>query len=387
MNFKTLCEELGLHPECHDIKKLRILEKWCDENVSQDIRFIGSVSERYNDYLELARIYLDEFLPKIPPALDVCVPEFDGRNTIQEAAFSGLDRILSALAPTGDCLNKPNPQTMTPLHIAAIEGRFHTLSVLLSLGADANLANKRMQLPIFSTLVMPVLYESDLKENKIKMFKLLKDKLPGSVKRQDNNGDTVLHLMAAHGFSDLMVELLRSNAELVYINNQHRHYPVHTAILNNQAECVHLLLQQKDVVTLADSNGWVALHYAARYSGKDIVALCCDATQNLNYLDESGRTPIMLAAEVANIAAMEALIQRGARVDITDEAGYSVLHHAAKGGNLDAVSWLLEHTTIDINAQDHHHHTALSISAESGNDKMRDLLLAKGAIPERGLAF
>jgi ankyrin repeat protein len=384
MNFKTLCETLELPSACTDEKTLHTIAKWCDDNVSQDLRFEkGTVSERYNNYLELARIYLDEILPRIPSELGAGVPAFDGRNAVQEAAFSGLDRMLSSLRPTGDVLNTPNQDTMTPLHGAAIMGHFHTLSELLSLGANPSIANQYKQLPIFSSLGLPVLHEGDLKENKMKIFRLLKEKAPESVKLQDDNGDTVLHEMAAHGFSALITELLQTNPELAEIKNYHTHYPVHTAILNGQTDGVRLLLQQKGGETLADSHGWVALHYAARAGGKDIMTLCCDATPDLNCRDESGRTPLMLAAEVANIAAMAELIQRGARVDLSDAAGYTVLHHAAKGGNLRAVSWLLDNITVDINAQANRHQTALSISQEHGNDEIRNLLLAKGATPDR----
>ena len=385
MKFIELCKELGLSTDYKDEKMLPVIAQWCNENVSQDLRFHGDMKEVYRNYMELATIYLDEFLPLLPREIDQCIPEFDGRNTVQEAAYSGLDRILSSLAPAGDILNQPNAATMTPLHIAAISGNFYTLSVLLSLGADANKTNKHRQLPIFSSLVLPIVYEDNLKENKIKIFRLLKESNPASVMQQDSSGDTVLHLMAVHGLLTLMTELLQTNPGLVYISNNHTHYPVHTAILNNQAECIRLLLQERDVATLADSNGWVPLHYAARYSGQDIVFLCCDVSTNLNLPDDAGRTPFMLAAEGANTAAMEALIARGALVTVTDTEGCTALHNAVKSGNVGAVSWLLEHTVIDVNAQDLNHQTALSLCEKDGNDPIKELLLAKGAVSDRAL--
>ena len=380
MKFITLCTNIGLDAEYADASHLHTLEQWCDENVSQDLRFHGGKTEQYQNYMELARIYLDEFCPKLPRELDTCVTEFDGRNTIQEAAYSGLDRLLSSLAPTGDILNKANSKSMTPLHIAAISGHFHTISVLLSLGADAAIANKHQQLPIFSALILPVIYEDELKENKIKIFRLLKDKAPETVKLQDKNNDTVLLLMAIHGFSTLMSELLQTNGALAFITNNHTHYPIHTAILNNQAESALLLLQQKDVAILKDSKGWVALHYAAHYSGRDMVALCCDFTTDLNLQDCMGKTPLLLAAEAANIDAMDTLVQRGARVDLTDAEGRTALHLAVKSEDVAAVSWLLDHTTIDVNAHDTQHQTPLSLCAESVHAQIGDLLLARGAI-------
>ena len=93
----------------------------------------------------------------------------------------------------------------------------------------------------------------------------------------------------------------------------------------------------------------------------------------------------MLAAEGANTAAMEALIARGALVTVTDTEGCTALHNAVKSGNVGAVSWLLEHTVIDVNAQDLNHQTALSLCEKDGNDPIKELLLAKGAVSDRAL--
>lgn len=380
MKFTELCKKLGLNATYTDTSQLDALKKWCYDNVSQDLHFNQSNPEQYQNYMDLAKTYLDEFLPKRPTKLETCITEFEGRNMIQEIAYSGLDRLLSSLKPSDHVLNMKDSMSMTPLHLAAISGHFYTVSVLLSLGANPTIANKSQQLPIFSALILPIIYEDELKKNKIKIFQLLKDKAPNTVEQQDKNNNTVLHLMATHGFSTLITELLKTNGELAFIKNNHTHYPIHTAILNHQDQSIRLLLQQKNVATLKDSQGWTALHYAAQYSKKDIVIFCCDFYPDLNLRDTTGKTPLLLAAEAANIDAMDALIQRGSRVDLTDATGQTALHLAVKSDNIDAVSWLLDHTAIDVNAPNIDHQTAFSLCAESGNSQIGDLLLARGAI-------
>jgi len=372
MNFTTLCKQLELETEYRNFSQLQKLEQWCGENISQDLRFSGSETVQYQKYFALARIYLDTFCSRIPK-------ELSQMDAIYEAAHKGYDRYLFNLKPSHDMLNKANLYSFTPLHIAAIYGNFHTVSTLLSLGADATIANKHQQLPIFSSLMLPVICENPLKANRIKSFELLRDALPQTLLGQDSNGDTVLHLMTIHGLSDLVEDVLKTNNELAYIANNQTHYPIHTAILNNHAQCAGKLLQAKGVSILKDSKDRAALHYAARYRGKDMVALCCEFTPDLNLRDIMGKTPLLMAAGKANLEAMEILVQRGARADLTDTQGQTVLHFAVKSGDVRAVLWVLDHLAIDINVHDKHHQSPLSLCDEY-HKEVHDLLIEKGAI-------
>ncbi|KTD54692.1 ankyrin repeat domain-containing protein [Legionella quateirensis] len=381
MNLETLCEQLGVNSTSSEEHKLHLLESWCLEHVSTDMRMnTGTINERYTQYLELAQNYLEHFAPYIPQNLNIPVPEFEGKTTIEAASYFGLDRVLVSLAPSSELVNTPNSFGLTPLHIAAIEGNFNTAHTLLNLGADPAKRNNQLQMPVFNALQLPVLYEDELRENKIKIYRLLKETAPETVNNQDSNGDTVLQKMAIHNFSSLMNEVLSTNPNLAYIKNNHSHYPIHTSILNNTIICAGILLRDKEMAQVADSKGRVPLHYAARYSGADMVALCSEASTIIDPVDFEGKTPFMLAAEVGNLAAMQALLDHGANVQLTDNQGYTALHLAVYQRAKSAVRWLLEHTKIDVNAVDPHHQTALSMSERAGTDELSELLLNSGAI-------
>ncbi|HHF7359572.1 TPA: ankyrin repeat domain-containing protein [Legionella feeleii] len=380
MEFNALYEELGLNSKQSDEERVQILAQWCYEKVSRDIRFTDKLEENYDNYEELATDYLEEFLINIPQDLGKEVDAFEGRNTIQAAAFLGLDQVIASLNPQRDLLNKPDAQGNTPLHIAALAGHFYTVSVLLDLGAAFDNANKQSQLPIFSALVMPMLYEDDLKEKKIRIFRLLREKSPKTLGHQDIGGDTVLQLMAIHDFSTLLAEVLKTNPELALIKNNYFCYPIHTAILNNKTDCVRILIAMKQAATLADSKGRLALHYAARYSNKAITILCCEASEDLNVLDGRGRTAIMLAAQAGNNAALNVLVDKGADVHAIDSEGYSALHYAVLAGHLETVRWLLANTTIDINAPDSKQQTPLALCNTPEKIQIKNLLLERGAI-------
>ncbi|MBL7480613.1 ankyrin repeat domain-containing protein [Legionella bononiensis] len=381
MNFETLCEQLGVNSTSSEEYKLKLLEPWCLKHVSTDMRMnTGTINERYTQYMELAQNYLEHFAPYIPQDLNKPVPEFDDKTTIEAAAYFGLDRVLLALNPSPELINTPNSVGLTPLHIAAIEGNFHTVQTLLNLGADPAQKNKQLQMPVFNALQLPMLYDDELRESKIKIYRLLKETAPETLNNQDSNGDTVLQKMAIHNFSSLMNDLLSTNANLAYIKNNHSQYPIHTALLNNTIICAGILLRDKEMAKVADNKGRIALHYAARYSGADMVALCSDASSGLDPVDFEGKTPFMLAAEVGNLPAMQALLDRGANVELTDNQGKTALHLAVYQRVKSAVRWLLEHTKVDVNAVDTHHQTALSMSERAGTNEISELLLNRGAI-------
>ena len=191
---------------------------------------------------------------------------------------------------------------------------------------------------------------------------------------QDQSGDTVLHQLALHHFPSLLDDLLATHSELAYIKNNHSHYPIHTAVLNNQLPNIQLLLAVNDGPMLADNHGWTALHYAARRSKPEILDYCCQITPNIDLLDNKGQSPLMLAAALGNLSAMIKLIEHGANVNIVDKYGLTVLHHAVESGNENVVGWLLENTTVDIHAKDYRNKTALQYTEHTRHDGIKGLL-------------
>lgn len=383
MNIETLSEFLGLDSMSSDEEKLRILERWCFEKISTDLCFSTEpLEEQYSGYLQLAEFYLDDFVPYIPQDLNQPVPEFDGKTTLEVVAASGMDRVLVSLTPSRELINTPNAFGMTLLHRAAIEGNSNTVVSLVNLGADPRKPNKQGQLPVFSALVLPMVYEDEVKESKIKIYQFLKETAPDTLNQLDENGDSVLQMMAINDFTTLMEGVLRSNNALAYKANNHSHFPVHTAILNNNLESVRILLKENDMTNAADSKKRLPIHYAARYGGEEMLALCFDASSNIDPLDIQGKTPFMLAAEGGNESTMQALILRGANVNLTDAEGETALHLAVNNRDINTVLWLLDKTNIDVNAKDRSHQTALSICERMGNDDLSELLISRGATPD-----
>lgn len=64
--------------------------------------------------------------------------------------------------------------------------------------------------------------------------------------------------------------------------------------------------------------------------------------------------------------------------DALDRLGMSALHYAALGRNENIMKMLLK-SRCNVNVRDHHDATPLHVAANSGNEVMKDLLIASGA--------
>lgn len=384
MKYNELVAQLNLNTDILTTEKLDRLQLWCNENISRDIQFTGD--NIYEDYQNLAAFFLDEVLPVISKNISVNHEELDGLNAIQFAASTGFDQWILTLSPNNKAVNTPNTYLMTPLHMAALEGYYHTVKALCDLEANPKAENKNKQLPIFSALMLPIDGDEALKARKSRIFKYLKSKAPETLEHQDNSGNTVLHLIATYGYESLIEEVLRSVPKLFRIQNNHSRYPIHTAILDNQIECVRAFLSVPNIEQLTDSSGETALHYAAKYGSKEMIALCITAFKKIDIPDDIGKTPLMAAAESGNVKAMEALITAGADATLTDNDGNTLLHYAVHYNLIGPTDWILNNLSIiDVNAQNNPGQTALKICEDRLDDDKSILLKQHGAT--NGITF
>lgn len=177
MNFDLLCLEIGVSMDQPLSKKLELLQGWFQKNISTELHLSGSENEQFEQYKQATEFYLDFVLPETTHDMSKPNQNFHGDNLVSFLSYMGFDRVLHSLKIDKALLNTKNSNGLTPLHLAALEGNINTVHMLLSLGADPCILNKQKQYPLFSALILPILYEDELRQNKIKIFSLLKEKV------------------------------------------------------------------------------------------------------------------------------------------------------------------------------------------------------------------
>jgi len=194
--------------------------------------------------------------------------------------------------------SSPNPDMMneTPLHAAAAMGLKTIAIKLLEMGARVDAMNDVMETP------------------------LIKACLHGKI--------NMVELLLANGAN------INATASGAFCNMG----PLHIAAATENPAMVEVLLRNPSVdVNLAGHFGRSSLHEAFYTSvahpsiSEELVYALLDAAADVNAQDVDGRTPVMLAAKAGMLSVVRQMIERGADVLITDNAGDTVYDYAVMG--------------------------------------------------------
>ncbi len=140
------------------------------------------------------------------------------------------------------------------------------------------------------------------------------------------------------------------------------------------------LLARQDIdVDRKSRYGETALGRAARQYYHSAAQLLLDAKADCNVANDEGATPLSSAAGKGNEAGMELLLKRpGIELNTASQKGETALHRAAEAGHTKCVKLLLE-KGAKVEISDKHGKTALSVAAAKGHKVIAKVLLKHGA--------
>lgn len=144
---------------------------------------------------------------------------------------------------------------------------------------------------------------------------------------------------------------------------------------------------------LKDFHNGTCLHLISNFGTLSMAYLILSRANShtfVNLMDKEMRTPIMYSVAGKKHDILKLLCQSGADVTLKGPDGMTVLHLAAKSGNITATQIILENyrqiATISklqkfINTTDEGHWTALVWAAENGHSEIVNYLISLGADP------
>lgn len=148
------------------------------------------------------------------------------------------------------------------------------------------------------------------------------------------------------------------------------------AIIRDDVGALRRLLDQGMDPNSRDPKGQPALAVAIRReSPRALQMLLARPEIDVNALNGSGESALMLAAIAGDVDACRTLIERGAQID---KPGWTPLHYAASGVEPRTVRLLLDHGAR-IDAEAPNGSTPLMLAAQHGPEASIELLLARGA--------
>jgi ankyrin repeat protein len=126
----------------------------------------------------------------------------------------------------------------------------------------------------------------------------------------------------------------------------------------------------------------VSLHEAVKRGDLTSVSRIIASGADLKEPDNSGLTPLVLAALEGKLEIVKLLLKQGAPLMGRDQKGFTALHAACHAGRLGVVEYLLE-SGAQVNDQNNHDKlTPLHLAAERGHDDVVGVLVDSGAAME-----
>ena len=155
--------------------------------------------------------------------------------------------------------------------------------------------------------------------------------------REPDDGVSPLHRAAAGGHAATVRPLVKGGAE-VDAKDDYGCTPLHTALESAPdgpptTETTQALLEAGAGVYERTHNNWTPLHLAALHcTCTQAMEALLDAGAEVNSRGEDDKTPLMNAAHGCNEAAVNLLLERGARAKLADCYGHTALLWTLKSG-------------------------------------------------------
>lgn len=152
------------------------------------------------------------------------------------------------------------------------------------------------------------------------------------------------------------------------------------AIKRDDARAVQALIQRGFDPNTLDPEARHGLILALSDASLKVAEVLIEAkSTDLNFLSPEGESALMYAALKGHLALAAKLIDKQADVNKT---GWTPLHYAATGGQVELIRLLLEHHAF-VDAESPNGSTPLMMAAQYGSTGAVKLLLEEGAEPEQ----
>ena len=258
-----------------------------------------------------------------------------GWNTLHYAAMGGDTDIISLIHTHLPNIESKTGEGYTPLMVAAFTGKLHAVKWFLEKGA--------------------------------------------TVACEDKGGWNTLHCAAQGGDTDI-ISLIHTHLPNIDSKTSNGYTPLMVAASHGELLAVKWFLEKGATVACEDNIGWNTLHYAAMGGDTDIISLIHTHLPNIESKTGEGYTPLMVAAFTGKLHAVKWFLEKGATVACEDKRGWSLLHHAAKGGDPDTIDLILTHLP-DVDSKTADGETPLIIAVFYGKLQGVKYLLERGANP------
>jgi uncharacterized protein len=168
-------------------------------------------------------------------------------------------------------------------------------------------------------------------------------------------GENALHVAARRGDLDVTKELVNAGAAVNMPDGLDQTPLMHAAQFG-RTDVMALLLKNGADPAFSMTEGTTALMFAARNGPLESAQLLLDNGADVNQTDESGDTALFFAIHMEDesdaCGMMRLLLERGARLDMRNADGFTVIEFAREEGKRDQASFIEDYAEQIEQAQE-----------------------------------
>ncbi|KAF3196275.1 hypothetical protein TWF106_005153 [Orbilia oligospora] len=219
------------------------------------------------------------------------------RRALHAACENGHEDVVRILLQRGASVNVRDEDGKTPLHLAAADGGEGITRMLIQSGADLNAI--------------------------------------------DDEGDLPLHVAAAYGSANIVPLFLRARVKIDTPGSGGR-TPLMKAVMGGHKTTVRCLLDEGAHVNHRDDMGWSAVHWAVRKGNETLTRILLEEGANIHERTADEQNAICLAVHHDMKSLVRFLVENGAAINGYGGNGMAPIHLAAMMGKEGILSVLLE---------------------------------------------
>ena len=266
----------------------------------------------------------------------------NGKTPLHWAATANSADVARLLIDHGADIQAMELIGWTTLHIAVRNGALEVAKLLIEAGAELELKDTDGNTPLMlarghkdmTDLLIEAGAESSLMyaaaANDRELAERLLDGGASPNLKDDESGNSVLHVAAENGAFDV-ARLLLDRGAVIEAQNNRKVTPLIVAATWSQTELARLLIKWGARVNYCCGHWGTALHHAANLRRTEMAKLLMDQGAQPNAKAEDGQTPLHLAAWRGARDFAEFLIDHGAEVNSKDMYGRTPLDRAIDG--------------------------------------------------------